>query len=62
MLVWRQCTEPLKTKFPITSGALQKNLAAHQKDIGNVKDGKHWYKLRLNNAIPIKVKLIKLWL
>ena len=38
----------------------EKNLAARQTEIGNVKDEKYHYKLRLNNAIPIKAKPMRL--
>ena len=38
----------------------EKNLAARQTDIGKVVDEKYHYKLRLNNAIPIKAKPMKL--
>ena len=38
----------------------ERNLAAYQTDIGNVSDEKYHYKLRLNNAIPIKARPMRL--
>lgn len=38
----------------------EKNLAARQTDIGYVHDPKYHYELRLNNAIPIRAKPMRL--
>ncbi len=53
-------SEAAKASFLQRLVPCENNLAAKQTDIGNVRDPKYHYQLRLNNAIPIKAKPMRL--